>query len=105
MKSEPLQLHHHEELISSAVVTGTIQLLPDGQLIILMADHQTTGGYPRIAQVISADLSTLAQLNSNQQVQFEMTDHATAEELLLKQHHSLQKIRTSCTVRWASLFQ
>ncbi|MBK5273219.1 MAG: biotin-dependent carboxyltransferase family protein, partial [Bacteroidia bacterium] len=42
------------ELISSAVSFGTIQLLPDGQLIVLMADHQTAGGYPRIAHVITA---------------------------------------------------
>ena len=41
---------------------GTMQLLPNGQMIVLMADHQTTGGYPRIGHIISANLQKLAQL-------------------------------------------
>jgi antagonist of KipI len=52
---------NHRELISTAMQSGTIQWLPDGQLIILMADRPTTGGYPRIAKVIEADLHRLAQ--------------------------------------------
>ncbi|MEO6165926.1 MAG: biotin-dependent carboxyltransferase family protein [Chitinophagales bacterium] len=105
MKGEPLELQHHEELISSVVVNGTIQLLPDGQLIILMADHQTTGGYPVLAHVISADLPILAQLNSNHQVQFQMIGHVVAEQLLLEQHHYLQRIQDACTLRWLAFFQ
>lgn len=54
------------DLISSAVDAGTIQLLPDGNLIVLMADHQTTGGYPRIASVIKADLPKLSQVRPGQ---------------------------------------
>ncbi|MGH9819848.1 MAG: biotin-dependent carboxyltransferase family protein, partial [Pyrinomonadaceae bacterium] len=50
------------EIVSTAVGFGTIQLLPDGQLIVLMADHQTSGGYPRIAHVIEPDLPLLAQI-------------------------------------------
>ena len=64
------------ELVSSAVNFGTIQLLPDGQLIVLMADHQTTGGYPRIAHVISAQLSQLAQVRPGEKIQFSLTDIA-----------------------------
>ncbi|MEP7128614.1 MAG: biotin-dependent carboxyltransferase family protein, partial [Chitinophagales bacterium] len=45
----PLHSTMNEEVVSSAVSFGTIQLLPDGGLIVLMADHQSTGGYPRIA--------------------------------------------------------
>ncbi|MEO7765949.1 MAG: biotin-dependent carboxyltransferase family protein, partial [Ferruginibacter sp.] len=56
-----LVLNEPVHLVSSPVDLGTIQLLPSGQLIILMADHQTTGGYPRVANVISADLPKLAQ--------------------------------------------
>lgn len=58
LKGEVLS-KQHGELISTSATFGTVQLLPDGQLIILMADHQTTGGYPRVAQVIAADLSKL----------------------------------------------
>ena len=50
------------EIISSGVVPGTIQLTDSGQLIVLMADAQTTGGYPRIANVVSADLDLLGQM-------------------------------------------
>ena len=48
-------------MISTAVSRGTIQVTPDRNPIILMADAQTTGGYPRIAQVIEADIDKLAQ--------------------------------------------
>ena len=49
------------ELLSSAVTFGTVQVPAGGQPIVLLADHQTTGGYPRLAQVISADFGVLAQ--------------------------------------------
>ena len=49
------------EMISEAVNIGTIQVPPDGQPIILMADRQTAGGYPKMAYVIAADVSRLAQ--------------------------------------------
>ena len=58
------------ELISSPVSFGTVQLLPDGQLIILMADHQTTGGYPRVGHVITAHLSQLAQMRPGEKINF-----------------------------------
>jgi len=87
------------ELISSAVSFGTIQLLPDGQLIILMADHQTTGGYPRIAHVITTDLSKLAQLKPGEKINFKMTDPGTAEELMLQQQQHLQQLQNACTFR------
>lgn len=76
-------LHRRAEtsLLSSAVSFGTVQLLPDGQLIILMADHQTTGGYPRIAHVISADLPLLAQLGENDKVAFHFVTVEEAENI------------------------
>ena len=51
---DPLSVTTNEELISSAVSFGTLQLLPDGQLIVLIDDHQTTCVYPRVAHVISS---------------------------------------------------
>ena len=50
-----------QHILSSPVAVGTLQLPPDGQPIVVMADGQTTGGYPRIATVIKADLPYLAQ--------------------------------------------
>jgi antagonist of KipI len=75
-----LERNELDEMISSAVTKGTIQLLPSGQLIVLMADHQTTGGYPRLGHVISADIPKLAQASAGTAINFEMTDHITAEQ-------------------------
>ena len=58
------------ELLSHAVLPGTIQVPPGGQPIVLLADAQTTGGYPRIGAVIQADLWKLAQLRLNGSVRF-----------------------------------
>lgn len=58
------------ELLSHAVLPGTIQVPPSGQPIVLLADGQTTGGYPRIGAVIQADLWKLAQLRLNGSVRF-----------------------------------
>ncbi len=84
------------ELISSPVTFGTVQLLPNGQLIILMADHQTTGGYPNIATIIAADLPRLAQLPVNSQLHFELVSLQHAEEMLLSTHQLLAEIKTGC---------
>ena len=68
LASEPLHAITKTELVSSAVSFGSIQLLPDGQLIILMADNQTTGGYPRLGNIISAYLPMLAQMKAGDKV-------------------------------------
>ena len=99
LASEPLHLHTKTELVSSAVSFGTIQLLPDGQLIILMADHQTTGGYPRLGNVIAVHLSTLAQMKAGDKIQFKFTDHQTAEDLLLKQQQHLMQLEIACKLK------
>lgn len=87
------------ELVSSAVSFGTIQLLPGGEMIILMADHQTTGGYPRIAHVASAYLPILAQKQPGDKIFFRLVDHDHAEELLLQQQQHLLQLQNACTFR------
>ena len=99
LASEPLHSITTNELVSSAVSFGTIQLLPDGQLIILMADSQTTGGYPRLGNIISAHLPMLAQMKAGEKVQFNFTDHQTAESLLLKQQQHLLQLEIACKLR------
>ncbi|MDQ3179642.1 MAG: biotin-dependent carboxyltransferase family protein [Acidobacteriota bacterium] len=96
LTGEPLFLVENKELISSAIDFGTIQLLPDGQMIILMADHQTSGGYPRIAHVIGADLPILAQLNPNDKVGFELVAPSEAEDLLLEFERELSWLKIGC---------
>ena len=73
------------ELVSSAVAPGTVQVPPDGQPIVLMADAQTIGGYPQAAQVISVDLPLVAQLRPGDRVKF--------AEVTLEEAHKLAFIR------------
>lgn len=87
------------EMISSAVDFGTIQLLPDGQTIILMADHQTSGGYPRVAHVVSSDLPVLAQLGAGDKVNFELVSIADAENLLLESEKDLNLLKIACSFK------
>lgn len=96
LKGEPLELQIPCELISTGVSFGTIQLLPNGQLVILMADHQTTGGYPRIAHVIASHLPKLAQLRPSDSIQFAFTTIDKAEELFFAQQQELQILQRAC---------
>lgn len=77
-----LSLPQPRELLSSAVTFGTLQVTGNGNPILLMADHQTTGGYPRIAQVISTDHSMLAQLRTGETIRFKLISLSEAHELL-----------------------
>jgi antagonist of KipI len=96
LKGSSIPITPGVELVSSPVSFGTIQLLPDGQLIVLMADHQTTGGYPRIAHVISHDLSLLAQLGPGDKLAFELINSFAAEALLVRFERDLSFLRVGC---------
>ena len=93
-----------DEVISSAVNFGTIQLLPGKQLIILMADHQTTGGYPRLAHIISAHHSKIAQMRAGEKINFRLTDLQTAENLFIEQHKRLQQLEEACKFKLEEFF-
>ena len=69
---------HGSDILSDGIVEGSVQVSSSGQPIVMLADHQTTGGYAKIATVISADLPALAQLRPGQQVAFTLTDPARA---------------------------
>jgi biotin-dependent carboxylase-like uncharacterized protein len=72
------------EILSGPTCLGTVQVPADGVPIVLMADHQTTGGYPRIAEIVSADVPRLAQLAPGGTVHFARCDLGLAAEL---RHH------------------
>ena len=80
------------ELLSEAVGFGTMQVPPDGQPIVLMAERQTTGGYPKIAQVASVDLSRLAQYAPGEVLRFEWIGLADAQALLLARLRELDRL-------------
>ena len=71
-------------MITEGVSLGAVQVPPGGQPIILFADQQTTGGYPIIANVISADSSSVAQLRPRDSISFELVAMERARELLFE---------------------
>lgn len=76
-------------MLSTATVRGAIQLTTNGQPIVLMADRQTTGGYPLIAVVASYDLNKLVQCRPGQKIKFNLIDLATATARLRKKEQML----------------
>lgn len=91
MSGNSLKFDIREELLSEGVAAGTVQLPSDGNPILLMADCAPTGGYPRIAHVISADLPIAAQLRPGQKVLFRETDIASAQQIVRRQRVQLEQ--------------
>ncbi|MBA4601850.1 5-oxoprolinase subunit C family protein [Thermoactinomyces mirandus] len=85
--SEPL------ELVSEAVSTGTVQIPPAGNPIILMADRQTTGGYPKIAQIINVDIPILAQIKPGEKIRFQMVTLEESQELYRTREVEIRKLK------------
>ncbi len=77
------------EMISEGVSLGAVQITAGGLPIILFVEQQTTGGYPKIANVISADLSTLGQLRPRDEIRFEQVEMVSARALLMDQERWL----------------
>lgn len=87
-----LQIADARERISEPVLPGTLQLPPDGQPILLLADAQTHGGYPRIGHVIRADWPRLAQLRAGDSIRFVHCDARQAQQKLLEQRQRLTRM-------------
>jgi antagonist of KipI len=81
LEGTPIHLTEPKQYVSSAVTMGTLQLLPNGQIIVLMADHQTIGGYANLGQIILVDLPRLAQLNNHSHFKLSITNVETAHQL------------------------
>jgi antagonist of KipI len=89
-------------LVSAGVTFGTIQVPPDGEPIVLMASRQTTGGYPRLGEVVSADVSLLAQVPPGAGVRFRPVDLAAAQALLLERERDLARMSEAVRLRRSS---
>jgi allophanate hydrolase subunit 2 len=92
-----LSLSTPRQMISEATTFGTIQVPAGGQPIVLMADTQTTGGYPKIAYVASVDLPLLAQMVPG--------DHVRFESIKLENAQALDMARTTAFERLAQALQ
>ncbi|SCK11899.1 biotin-dependent carboxyltransferase family protein [Vogesella sp. LIG4] len=99
LQGTALQRNHGGELLSHAVLPGVVQVPPNGQPIVLLADAQTTGGYPRIASVIDADLWLLAQARPGSRLHFVECDLATARAA---REHWLRDWRRFELAAWGS---
>lgn len=92
LEGSKLPLREPLEMISEAVAFGTIQVPPDGNPIVLMADRQTTGGYPKIASVASVDLPILAQMMPQQGLRFTPISLEDAQQLDLARERVIADI-------------
>lgn len=92
LEAEALPMRAQVSLLSAGLSRGSIQLPPNGLPIVLMADHQTTGGYPVLGQVIEADWPKLAQMGPGQTLQFSPVDLWEALESLQAQERYVQRL-------------
>jgi biotin-dependent carboxylase-like uncharacterized protein len=86
------------DIISDGIATGAIQVPGNGQPIVLLADHQTTGGYAKIATVISTDIPLLGRLRPGQEIRFSVVDIAEAERIRGSRETALQSFEDSMSV-------
>lgn len=78
------------DIVSDGIVTGAIQVPGSGRPIVLMVDHQTTGGYPKIATVISADIPVVARRRPGRTMRFVAVDVGAAERLRREQEAAIE---------------
>lgn len=95
LKGPTLAMAEPRQQLSEAISFGTIQVPAGGDPIVLMADRQTTGGYPKIAQVAQVDLPVLAQLGPGDTVRFEAIALADAQALDRRREQAFGRLRDS----------
>jgi len=99
LQGSRLSLAAVKEQLSSAVTFGTVQVPAGGSPIVLGADHQTTGGYPRIAQVITADFSVLAQLVPGEKIRFQEVSLEEGQQLYMAQVQKLEQLKSALALK------
>jgi len=92
LQGEPIGPTEARQLLTDGIPMGAIQVPPDGQPIILFVDQQTTGGYPKIANVIAADLHRVGQLRPHDEVRFTEVSMTDAVDALRLQEKWLNRI-------------
>ena len=98
-----LALSDKQEMLSEAVAFGTIQVPHDGNLIILMADRQTAGGYPKIAEAITVDLPLISQLKPGDRLRFTQVSIEEAQRLLRLQEHTIKCLKNAIRLKRRSI--
>ena len=90
LEGPSLALRAAKEMISEGVSLGAIQVTPSGQAIILFVEQQTTGGYPKIANVIGADLFCMGQLRPRDEIRFERVALTRPAQLWIEQQQRFE---------------
>lgn len=80
-----------EDMITDGIVFGSVQIPPDGQPIVMLADHQTTGGYPKLATVAAVDLPLMAQAVPGDRLRFRIIPVQEAQRLLRRYCETLKE--------------
>jgi antagonist of KipI len=96
LQGAELDTPHSGQMTSEGVSLGAIQVPAGGQPIILFVEQQTTGGYPKIANIISADMPSVGQLRPRDEVRFEFVTPETARNLIREQDALMGQIRRGC---------
>jgi len=92
LKGSALKTEKPLSMTTAPITPGTIQMPTDGQPIITLADGQATGGYPRVGQVITTDLSVLGQLKANDSISFQEIDLIDALNLLCQKNDFINRL-------------
>ncbi|WDL96889.1 biotin-dependent carboxyltransferase family protein [Alicyclobacillus sp. ALC3] len=99
LQSAPIDLVDSAEPVSKPVVTGALQRLHSGQLTVLQADRQTTGGYPVIGVVAAIDLAQLAQVRPGETIRFIPITHEQSLALRALSQRALQQLQVALAQR------
>jgi antagonist of KipI len=99
LQGPALALEWPQEMISAGVTAGTVQLPPDGAPIVLMADRQTTGGYPPLGEVAAVDLPRAAQLRPGEELRFQQVDLDRAQVLYLEREARFRALEEALAPR------
>ncbi len=105
LQGEHLPLDSALSIPSEPIVRGSVQVSGEGVPTILLADHQTTGGYPKIATVISADTNVLVQLRSRDEIEFEAITPLAAIDIVRKFSQDLSDYLAKVSVPRGNLQQ
>ncbi len=95
LKGPKIEFKEDIEMISGEVSFGTIQIPPDGNPIILLADRATAGGYPKIAHIVNEDFHKIVQLKALEKVRFEKITFEEAEDMYLKREEYIEELKKS----------
>ena len=91
---------HTSDIISDGIAPGAIQISSDGKPIILMSDRQTTGGYAKIATVITADLPRLAQTRPGTRIRFQAVTLQEAQAMIRQERQDMDDLRERFRHPW-----